>query len=98
MLDKNFIAKKFENSINFYDDNAIIQELMAKKLISLIEKKKFKNILEIGSYSGLLTKKAVEKFDFDNYLALDIVDSFDKIKNLSPKITFEKNMKIIRSI
>ena len=91
MLDKNFIAKKFENSINFYDDNAIIQELMAKKLISLIEKKKFKNILEIGSYSGLLTKKAVEKFDFDNYLALDIVDSFDKIKNLSPKITFEKN-------
>ena len=91
MLDKNFIAKKFENSINFYDDNAIIQELMAKKLISLIERKKFKNILEIGSYSGLLTKKAVEKFDFENYLALDIVDSFNKIKNLSPKITFEKN-------
>ena len=91
MLDKNFIAKKFENCINFYDDNAIIQELMAKKLISLIDKKKFKNILEIGSYSGLLTKKAVEKFDFDSYLALDIVDSFNKIKNLSPKITFEKN-------
>ena len=88
MLDKNFIAKKFENSINFYDDNAIIQELMAKKLISLIEKKKFQNILEIGSYTGILTKLIVEQFDFNSYQAVDIINSFDYIKNLSSKISF----------
>ena len=90
MLDKNLIEEKFKNSINFYDDNAIIQEKMATKLVSLIHKTNFKNILEIGSYSGILTRKIVKKFNFENYLALDIVDSFEKIKNLNPKIKFQK--------
>ena len=62
MLDKNFIEEKFKNSIDFYDDNAIIQDLMARKLLSLINRNKFDNILEIGSYSGVLTKKIVEIF------------------------------------
>ena len=90
MLDKKLIEEKFKNSIEYYDDNAVIQEIMADKLVSLIAKKKYRRIFEIGSYSGLLTKKIVEKFEFDDYLALDIVDSFDKIKNLSSKIRFEK--------
>ena len=81
MLDKELVEKKFKNSIDFYDDNAIIQKLMADKLVSLIEKKLFKNILEIGSYSGILTKKIVEKFEFERYLAIDIVNSFEKIKD-----------------
>lgn len=90
MLDKNLIKDKFATSIDFYDENAIIQELMANKLVSLINHKSFKSILEIGSYSGVLTKKIIKKFDFDSYLALDIVDSFDKIKNLSNKIKFQQ--------
>ena len=88
MLDKNFIEEKFKNSIDFYDDNAIIQDLMARKLLSLIDRNEFDNILEIGSYSGILTKKVIEKINFESYLALDIVNSFDKIKNLSDKISF----------
>ena len=32
MLDKKLIQEKFQNSINSYDKNAIIQELMADKL------------------------------------------------------------------
>lgn len=88
MLDKGLIEEKFANSIDFYDENAIIQNLMAQKLVSLINQKNFKNILEIGSYSGVLTRKMVEQFEFDSYLALDIVDSFDKIKDLSDKISF----------
>ena len=88
MLDKNLIQEKFSKSIDFYDDNAIIQELMARKLISLLPFRKYENILEIGSYSGVLTKKIVEKFEFNSYLALDIVDSFNKIRALSNKITF----------
>lgn len=90
MLDKTLVEKKFKNSIEFYDDNAIIQNLMAKKLVSLINKEKFNKILEIGSYSGILTKEIINKFDFESYLALDIVDSFSKIKNLNPKIRFQK--------
>ena len=88
MLDKTLIEKKFENSIETYDDNALIQKIMASRLISLIKQKKFNNILEIGSYSGILTKKIINNFEFNSYLALDIVNSFDKIKNLSPKIDF----------
>ena len=88
MLDKNLIKEKFKNSIDFYNENAIIQDLMAKKLLSLINKNKFNKILEIGSYSGILTKKIIEKFEFNSYLALDIVDSFDRIKTLSDKISF----------
>lgn len=90
MLDKNLIQEKFQNSIDFYDENAIIQELMAKKLVSLIKNKDFKSILEIGSYSGVLTKKIIQNFNFESYLALDIVNSFEKIKNLSNKISFEQ--------
>lgn len=90
MLNKQLIEKKFQNSIDFYDENAVIQKIMANKLISLIEKRKFENIFEIGSYSGILTKKIVEKFDFEAYLALDIVDSYEKIKNLNSKIKFKK--------
>lgn len=90
MLNKSLIEKKFQNSINSYDDNAIIQKLMARKLVSLIQKETFKNILEIGSYSGILTKEIIEKFNFENYLALDIVNSFEKIKNLNSKIKFQQ--------
>ena len=90
MLDKELIEKKFLNSIDCYDDNAVIQKIMADKLVSLIQKKKFKNILEVGSYSGILTKKILEKFEFENYLALDIVDSFEKIKDLNNKIKFQQ--------
>ena len=43
----------------------------ADKLLSLINKKQFKNILEIGSYSGILTKKIVEKFDFESLSAFE---------------------------
>ena len=90
MLNKELIEKKFENSIDNYDENALIQKIMADKLVSLIEKRNFKHVLEIGSYSGILTKKLVEKFKFEKFLALDIVDSFEKIKNLSNKIEFQK--------
>lgn len=90
MLDKTLISKNFSKSLNTYNDYALIQKDMAKKLISLIKKKKFNNILEIGSYTGFLTQLAVENFEFNNYLALDIINSFDFIKNLSPKINFLK--------
>ena len=90
MLDKTLIKEKFTSSIDSYDDNAIIQELMAKKLISLLPSYDFDNILEIGSYSGILTKKIIKKCQFKNYLAVDIIDSFNKIQNLSEKIQFQK--------
>ena len=90
MLDKNLIQKKFEKSTSTYNDNAIVQKHMAVELINLIKKKNFENILEIGSYTGILTQIAIEKFNFKNYYAIDIINSEKHIKNLSSKIIFEK--------
>lgn len=88
MLNKDLIKNNFQKSILTYDENAIVQKQMAEFLCSKIQKQKYNKILEIGSYTGKLTKLAVKKFDFDSYLALDVVNSFDFIKNLSPKISF----------
>ena len=88
MLNKDLIKNNFLKSILTYDKNAIIQGQMAEFLCSKIKKQKYDKILEIGSYTGKLTKLAVQKFDFDSYLALDVVNSFDFIKDLSPKLSF----------
>lgn len=86
MLDKEKIKNNFTKGLKSYDDNAYIQKIVASKLISYIPIKKYASILEVGSYSGILTKKIVNNIEFDNYLALDIIDSFSLIENLSPKI------------
>ncbi len=90
MLDKELIKNRFKKSINTYDDNAFIQDLMAKKLIELIKGKKYKNILEIGSYTGVLTKRlAKSNPDFISYTAIDIVQESDVyIKKINKKINF----------
>lgn len=87
MLDKEIIKYKFQKSIATYADNAPIQLQIAKKLASYIEGT-YDNILEIGSYSGFLTREINNKINFKNYYALDLVDSYEYIKNINPKIKF----------
>lgn len=89
MLNKDLIKKRFEKSILTYNSNASIQKNMAEKLISLVKKTNFKNILEIGSYTGMLTRLAIKNFAFERYYAIDIVNSKKYIENLSSKIVFE---------
>ena len=89
MLDKNLIKKNFEKSLKTYPQNASVQQKAAEKLASLIKAEKYPKILEVGSYTGFFTRLITQKVDFEYYLALDIVDSFDFIKHLSPKIDFK---------
>lgn len=90
-MDKKLIQNNFQKSLKTYNNYAIIQKQMAATLVSLIDKKKeYSSILEIGSYTGLLTKEINKKISFNNYLALDIVDSFNFIKDINPKIRFKK--------
>ena len=89
MLNKDLIKKNFKKSLTTYGDNAKVQLGAAQKLFSLIEKKKYSDILEIGSYTGFLTKLIAQNLEFDSYLALDIIDSYEYIKDLSPKIKFQ---------
>ena len=74
MLNKSLIKNKFSKSLSSYDKNAVVQKLMAEFLISKLKNKKFNKILEIGSYTGILTKLALQNLSFEKYVALDIVD------------------------
>ena len=87
MLDKELIKNKFQKSISTYTKYAFLQPEIAKKLASFFNKS-YDDILEIGSYCGFLTREIVENVGFKTYTALDIVDSFDCIKNLNPEIKF----------
>ncbi len=93
MLNKTLIKKNFEKNISKYDDNAFVQKKMAQRLCELIKGKNYAKILEIGSYSGVLTKKINEVINFERYLALDIIDCSSYIKKINPEIEF-KNIDI----
>ena len=90
MLDKELIKKRFKKSIKTYNSNASVQKIAAEELLLLLGEKKFKNILEIGSYTGILTEKLVEKYpDFISYTAIDIIsESEEYIKKINKKIIF----------
>ena len=53
------IKKRFEKSMNDYDKNATVQDLMASKMIIELLKisNKFETVLELGAGTGLLTKR-----------------------------------------
>ncbi len=88
-MNKDLINSRFGKHLKDYDKNAKIQKIMAEKLISLCSKKKYKNILEIGCGTGLLTKEAIKNLEFENYTAIDIVEECESyIKNIDGKINF----------
>ncbi len=91
MIDKKTVYKKFENRIEDYGENAFAQKKMAQKLVSLIPDKKYSSVLEIGSYSGLLTSEIKKNIDYNRYLALDVVEkSKEYLKKIDDKIEFLK--------
>ena len=69
------IKNQFEKSINTYNQNAVVQKIMAEKLVDNVFKIKsyFENILELGCGSGLLTAELVKHIKFKNYYANDLV-------------------------
>ncbi len=89
-MDKALIQKRFGRKLKIYDENAKIQKQMAEKLVSLLSgKSDFKNILEIGCGTGLLTKIVSQKCDFEKYIANDIVaDCGNYISKINPDIKF----------
>ena len=89
MINKELIHDRFAKNLKSYDENAKIQKRMAERLITFVQKKKTKKILEIGCGTGFLTKIISEKIDFENYLALDIVEECEKyIEKINPNIKF----------
>ena len=88
-LDKKLIKNNFKKSFLTYENNATAQKETARKLISFLKERNFNNVLEIGSYSGYLTKLAIENINCVNYSAIDIIEESEfAVKNINPKIKF----------
>lgn len=89
MRDKTLIKQRFERSTQTYDENAIIQKITAKKLVDLLPQKEYKNILEIGCYTGILTKELKKNIKFQKYSADDITEKSEKyLKEIIPESNF----------
>lgn len=70
------IKKHFEKSMANYNKNAIVQDLTAQKMVEELVKisSDFDNILELGSGTGLLTKKIAKNLKFHDFYANDLIE------------------------
>lgn len=75
MIDKSLVKKRFAKSLVSYDDNAIIQKVMAKKLINMLPYRKFDSVFEAGCATGILTREIKKNIRFNQYTANDIVSN-----------------------
>lgn len=73
-MNKTLIHDRFAKNLKTYNENAKIQKRMAEKLITFVQNKQPKKILEIGCGTGFLTKLISDNFDFELYKAIDIVE------------------------
>ena len=74
-INPKLIKNQFEKSLDTYNKNAVVQQIMAEKLVEETAKIKtdYNNILELGSGAGLLTKELIKKLSFKTYSANDLV-------------------------
>ena len=89
MIDKSLVKKRFKKSLKTYHQNAMVQKLTAKKLISFLPYSDFNSILEIGCATGILTEEIKKTINFNSFDANDIVeDSKSFIQNILPHCNF----------
>lgn len=79
------VKKHFEKSMKDYEKNAIVQSMMASKMMIELCKisTDFEYVLELGCGTGLLTKKILNDLKFKKYYANDLIE---KSKNYVQKI------------
>lgn len=75
-INPKLIKNQFEKSLDTYNKNAVVQQIMAEKLVEETAKIKncYDNVLELGSGAGLLTKELIKKLTFKTYSANDLVE------------------------
>ena len=90
ILNSKTIKKQFEKSLDKYDENAVIQKDLAKKLMNETAKIRtdFPIILELGAGTGILTKQIKSHLIFQKFYANDLLE---KSKNYVQKIIPDAN-------
>ena len=92
MINKELMRDRFAKNLKSYDENAKIQKRMAERLMSFINSKSPKNILEIGCGTGFLTKLIKENINYEKLTTIDIVKECESyIKNIDSNIEFIAN-------
>ncbi len=85
-IDKTLLQKRFCQASSTYDQHALVQQNMAKKLVSMAKQilpDRQDCALELGCGTGLLTKEIQSYFKYDRYTANDLVCKVENnIKNI----------------
>lgn len=90
-IDFDYIKKRFEKSMQDYDNNALVQKNLAKKMTKTLTKfeNNFDNILELGVGTGILTKCLSSTLIYNNYFGNDLIEKSEKfLKNVIPDANF----------
>lgn len=74
-MDKSLIARSFGGAIHTYDDNAVIQRVIAGEMVRLMKESGFPHnaaIYEVGAGTGLLTDLILKAFSPSRIVANDL--------------------------
>lgn len=95
MIDKKKLERRFSRNAKTYDEYAVVQKEMSRKLISIVKTESPKRILEIGCGTGYLTELVADRFPEADILALDLAPGMIEVaskrledKNKAGRITF----------
>mgnify|MGYP002856538165 CR=1 FL=1 len=74
------VKSRFEKSLNKYNENAIVQNIMADNICTALSsiRTTYNNVLELGCGSGLLTEKLLKIIKYQNYYANDITKNAER--------------------
>jgi malonyl-CoA O-methyltransferase len=84
------VIKEFDRFAKNYSKYNIIQQEVAKELVSLVDIS-FKSAIDIGAGTGTLYKELIKKFSPKKFIA---IDSSSNMLNLHPK---KENIKLIKA-
>ena len=86
MINKDLVKFRFNKSVKTYNETAVIQKEMAKKLtdkIIVFCNNRFDKIFEFGAGTGFLSQNIVNQIEFNEYYANDIIEESEYcIKNI----------------
>ncbi|MEG1979897.1 MAG: methyltransferase domain-containing protein, partial [Victivallaceae bacterium] len=91
MSDKNLIRQRFHRGLQSYDQAAVIQHVMARKMVATLEAHtsgEFKKIFEIGCGAGVLTRLLPHHLDYQELVVNDLVPECVRYLTAVPKVEF----------
>lgn len=78
ITDKQIVKTRFNRNFESYNQQAVVQQQIASKLVALLLKfgqTRFERLLEIGCGTGFLTQQMVSNYAIHNYFLNDLAES-----------------------